>query len=594
MSQFMRWVSGGQQPPARQVEQEVVTLIPDKESYQPGDVAQILVQSPFGPAEGLLTLSRSGLLTSERFTMAEGSHTLQVPIRDDYIPNLHIQVDLAGSAPRTNDQGEIMEELPPRPAFASGSLNLSIPPLSRTLSIDVAPQENELEPGGETTVDVTVLDAAGRPVSGAEVALVVVDEAILALSDYQLVDPLSIFYQERSPEFTSRYGRSSIVLANPELLGELARSQNVAADLSGDVAMAETVVEEMEMAAPAEAPAAMAADAGFSAGPDAPAIRVRINFDPLAEFAPEVRTDDNGRALVPITLPDNLTRYRVMAVAVDDDKSFGSAETNLTARLPLMVRPSAPRFLNFGDNFELPVVLQNQTGEPMSVDVVVEAGNLELLPARDRVEVRFPATTIMPGTARLQIAAVSDEYADAATAELPVYTPATTEAFATYGVIDEGSVAQPVAAPSAVFPQFGGLEIGGLAGADRRRALSCFLSLRLFGPTLVAYPGRRRTARRTDGILGRGAAFAGGDGSFCTGRHRTVARLAELRRRLPLLEARPGLDPLHHGPRSPRLAASQAQRLRRATGDAADGAGIPAPDRAALSRPLRQADPPDD
>jgi uncharacterized protein YfaS (alpha-2-macroglobulin family) len=40
-----------------------------------------------------------------------------------------------------------------------------------------------------------------------------------------------------------------------------------------------------------------------------------------------------------------------------------------------------------------------------------------------------------------------------------VYTPATTEAFATYGVVDEGSVIQPVAAPGAVFPQFGGLEI---------------------------------------------------------------------------------------------------------------------------------------
>ena len=82
-----------------------------------------------------------------------------------------------------------------------------------------------------------------------------------------------------------------------------------------------------------------------------------------------------------------------------------------------------------------------------------------VVPARDRVEVRFPATTGMPGTARLQIAAVSGPYGDAAGIALPVYTPATTEAFATYGVIDEGAIAQPVAAPEDVFPQFGGLEI---------------------------------------------------------------------------------------------------------------------------------------
>ena len=42
---------------------------------------------------------------------------------------------------------------------------------------------------------------------------------------------------------------------------------------------------------------------------------------------------------------------------------------------------------------------------------------------------------------------------------MPVYTPATTEAFATYGVIDDGVIAQPVLAPDGVFPQFGGLEV---------------------------------------------------------------------------------------------------------------------------------------
>jgi hypothetical protein len=198
-------------------------------------------------------------------------------------------------------------------------------------------------------------------------------------------------------------------------------------------------------------------------------IRVRLDFNPLATFAPEVRTDANGEARVEVTVPDNLTRYRVMVVAVDEGgNQFGSAEASLTARLPLMVRPSAPRFLNFGDNFELPVVLQNQTDDPMTVDVVLRATNIELtgdqglrviVPMHDRIEVRFPATTEMAGTARFQIAAVSGEYADASTVELPVYTPATTEAFATYGVIDEGAVAQPVAASRDVFPQYGGLEI---------------------------------------------------------------------------------------------------------------------------------------
>jgi len=158
-----------------------------------------------------------------------------------------------------------------------------------------------------------------------------------------------------------------------------------------------------------------------------------------------------------------------MVVAVDDSgKQFGSGEANITARLPLMVRPSAPRFLNFGDQFEMPVVLQNQTGEDLETEIIIQISNLELngdlgmrvsIPARDRIEVRFPMSTEMAGTAKFRVAAVSGEYADAAVGELPVYTPATTEAFATYGVVDQGAIVQPVAKPEDVFPQFGGLQI---------------------------------------------------------------------------------------------------------------------------------------
>ncbi|MEK6752073.1 MAG: alpha-2-macroglobulin family protein [Chloroflexota bacterium] len=454
-SRITRWVSGGQQPPSRKVEQEKVTLIPDKESYQPDDTAKILVQSPFTPAEGLLTVTRSGILYTARFHIEDGTATLNIPIEEEHIPNLNIQVDLAGSAPRTDDQGETLKNVPPRPAFASGTLTLSIPPQQRTLSLQVTPDQTALEPGGETSLLVLVKDSHGLPVSDAELAVVVVDEAVLALSNYQMQDPLSVFYADRPSYLYSVYSRASIVLANPQ---SLARQASADAMLFA-AAPAATEAPAMEQ----ELPSGVGGGNGY-----APPILVRSDFNPLATFAPTVRTGFNGEARIVINLPDNLTRYRVMVVAVDDDgNQFGVGESNLTARLPLMVRPSAPRFLNFGDTFELPVVLQNQTDSPMTVNVVTRASNLEIenngqrvtVPANDRVEVRFPASTVMAGDVHIQFAAVSGNYADAATADLPVYTPATSEAFATYGVIDEGTIAQPVQYPSGVFPQYGGLEI---------------------------------------------------------------------------------------------------------------------------------------
>ena len=485
-SQFTRWVSGGEQPPSRQVEQEKVTLIPDKEIYQPGDVAEILVQSPFTPAEGLLTVSRSGILYTERFEIEEGTVTLRIPIEEEHLPNLNIQVDLAGSAQRTDDQGEELPDVPRRPAYATAQLSLNISTLKRVLTLEVTPEEKELEPGGETSLSLSVTDIYGQPVSEAELAVVIVDEAILALTNYQLADPMSIFYSSRPSYLESVYGRASIILVDPLALSRTARDSLVVQSMA---------VAEEAGALPMEAPAAemmATATPGVKSDQDAAAqpITVRTDFNPLAVFAPSVTTDANGEAQVSVKLPDNLTRYRVMVVAVDSGGSrFGTGESSITARLPLMVRPSAPRFLNFGDKFELPVVLQNQTDEVMEVEVVVRVANLMLdeysglrvsVPAHNRVEVRFPASTDMAGTAHIQVAAVSGSYADAATIEMPVYTPATTEAFATYGVVDDGQVMQPLLAPSGVFPQYGGLEVN-----TSSTALQALTDAVLY---LVAYP----------------------------------------------------------------------------------------------------------
>jgi uncharacterized protein YfaS (alpha-2-macroglobulin family) len=89
----------------------------------------------------------------------------------------------------------------------------------------------------------------------------------------------------------------------------------------------------------------------------------------------------------------------------------------------------------------------------------VLAGRRVTVPANDRVEVRIPVTTATAGTARFQVAAASGKWSDAVEVALPVWTPATTEAFATYGEIDQGAISQPVKAPSGVAKEFGGLEI---------------------------------------------------------------------------------------------------------------------------------------
>jgi uncharacterized protein YfaS (alpha-2-macroglobulin family) len=514
LTEIRLWVEGGEMPPSRDVAQEKLTLVPEKEVYQPGETAKLLVQSPFYPAEGVLTIRRSGLVREDRFTMNGPTIKLSVPILEEHIPNVVVQVDVSGSALRRDDKGKPHEDLPRRAAFATGNLTFKVPPLARTLSVKAAPRVSALEPGGKTTIDLVVKDTKGAPVKGAELAVVAADEAVLALTGYKLPSPIDVFYSARDAGVMDYHSRNQVLLTDPNALAAIstglgAMNNRAAAQQAGPPPMA------MPSAAPAPEPI-VAAD---SAGParmhklaesdeesgkgrrermdfkekakigskndeDAGgAISVRTNFNALALFAPEVVTDAEGKATVAINLPDSLTRYRIMVVAVDAGKRFGSGESNITARLPLMARPSPPRFLNFGDVFELKVVLQNQTDKPMTVDVAVRATNALIardrasaipgkgkglvtsagkrveVPANDRVEVRFPAASEKAGTARFEVVASSGASSDAARFELPVGTPATSEAFATYGEIDEGALIQPVRAPGDVWPEFGGLEI---------------------------------------------------------------------------------------------------------------------------------------
>jgi alpha-2-macroglobulin len=485
-SEITRWVSGADTVPTRDVQQEAVTVVPNQEQYHPGDTAQLLVVAPFETGNGLLTVSANGAMQTQHFALDHGSAIVNVPIAQTDTRGLTVQVDIAGQAPRLRDDGTKDPTLPPRPAFASATLPLHVQAANETLTVSAVAQHRVSDPGSHDTVDVAVKGPDGSAVANADVAVVVVDEAVLSLTGYKLADPIGAMYPAQSDERPVDYLRSSLVLANPAVFGRHDAATTPATNAAGNykaksAARLSIAGDGLQGDVGIHGPvgASPQGPSGFAAGgllsPLASKgrtvtqpLRVRTNFNALALFSPSVRTDAAGVAHVDFDLPDNLTRYRVMAVAADNGGRFGSGESTLTARLPLQVRPSAPRFANFGDRFELPVVVQNQTDKDMTVDVVAETSNLSLtdahglrvnVPANDRVEVRFPVKTDAAGTASYRISATHGPDADSASGEFPVYTPVTTEAFATYGTVDNGAIAQPLKTPTGVVPQYGGLEV---------------------------------------------------------------------------------------------------------------------------------------
>jgi len=440
------WVGGAGGAARGRAESDELQLIPDRKYYAPGDVAEVLLVAPFTPAYGLVLLERDGVVRTESLHVTDAFHTLRIPVEDAFTPGVHVHVMLAGAVARADSPAGVM-----RPAFADGSVRLSVSSVARILAVAITPRAAGVRPGEETVLDLAVHGSDGAPVSGAGATVIVVDEAVLALAPTLYPRPQWVFYPQREAGVDTIRSRPRVLLARPDILV-----------IPEDP---EPCAEELPCMA---APTGAARGAMPSRSAASQPIRARTDFSALALFAAAVTTDSEGRAAVPVKLPDNLTRYRVLAVATDGGARFGVGESSVTARLPLMVRPSAPRFLSWGDTFELPVVVQNQSDVPLEVDVAVRAGNASLtagagrrliVPENDRVEVRFPAAAESIGQARFEVAAASGSDADAATVTLPVWSPATTEAYALHGMLDDGVVDQPVRAPAGAASSFGGLEV---------------------------------------------------------------------------------------------------------------------------------------
>ncbi|CAM4840593.1 unnamed protein product, partial [Rotaria magnacalcarata] len=446
---------------------DAITIIPNAKKYQPDDLCELLILAPFSPANGLLIIDCDGQVSEPiRFQIESGknSTTIEFKISKDWIPNVTVHAELTGSIPR---EIEVIDS-PHRPATAIGSVSLKVSTDIYKLNVLINTKETNkmYTPSSIIHIDVNVtqyLDNAS--VNNAEVCLIVVDEAILSLTGHKLESPLSEFYPNRSENIRHHQSRERCLLSNAQDIEQLKKK----------------IQERLTL----DDSEGGGGGGGGGGGDDRShhkfmTTAVRSNFNPLACWTPSSITDSSGRVSIEVKLPDSLTRYRVWALATND-KQYGFGEMSFTVQLPIMIRPSLPRFLNYGDTAHFSVILQNQTDQSLLLHAGLRATNAKLLTSQTnqqavgysiviqpskRAALRFPVTTIHSGIARFQFVVSTTKnktcasFDDAIELSLPIFTPATSEAFATYGdICDEQAVLQPIKIPNNVLAQFGEVSI---------------------------------------------------------------------------------------------------------------------------------------
>ena len=100
------WVADDSAPPDRDLTRGKVEVVADKKAYAAGETAELLVLAPFAPAEGVLMLTRQGIVHFERFALTKTSQVLRTKLTTGHYPSVEARVVLVGEAPRDNAAGE--------------------------------------------------------------------------------------------------------------------------------------------------------------------------------------------------------------------------------------------------------------------------------------------------------------------------------------------------------------------------------------------------------------------------------------------------------------------------------------------------------
>jgi uncharacterized protein YfaS (alpha-2-macroglobulin family) len=330
-----RWATGKDFVPWNDESQFKMDIIPDKTRYSVGDTATVLFASPFTDAEAWVTVEREGLIEQRRLRLVSGSTTLKFPVTEGWAPNAFVSVLVARG--RSAKPGPLDD--PGRPTIRVGYTELRVTPEVKRLTVTVNPLLKEYRPGDTARVNLRITDRAGKGQRG-EVTLWAVDEGVLSLTGYQTPDPIDLLYAPRGLGLRLASNLTTVAPQVPE--GE------------------------------------KGGRAPGGGGGQGESDVLRSRFKTTAFFLGSVVTDSAGVALAKAKLPDNLTTFRVMAVAVTAGDRYGHGQSPLLVTRPLVARPALPRFLREGDRFAAGVVVNQRAGGTPDVTVSADSRGSQL------------------------------------------------------------------------------------------------------------------------------------------------------------------------------------------------------------------------
>ena len=441
-------------------------LIPDRREYAPGEKALLSINTNQDDGTVLLFLKpANGVCKAPKVIRLQGKNTVEeMVLAQGDMPNTFVEAV-------TIARGRVHTEM----------REVVVPPQKRILNVSVEPDQADYKPGQKGKIRVKVSDLDGKPVAGS-VVLTAYDRSVEYISGGSNVpnikeyfwkwrrnhhpsqvtsldkfghnllrqnetgmENLGIFGESSIEEFAESggmQGRSGGVGNNRQMLRDRGMAMPGApgagfggggggGGMNGAMGMAMTksavAMDALEKAADKDA-------AGVPDGADPMAVEptVRKNFADTALWVASLEVGPDGSAVTEISMPENLTGWKIKAWSMAAGTRVGEGEAEVTTRKDLLVRLQAPRFFMQNDEMLISANVHNYLKDSKNVEVALELdGNVlkALSPlkvkvpvkANDETRVDWRVKVIQEGQAVVRVKAITDTESDAMEMRFPSY-----------------------------------------------------------------------------------------------------------------------------------------------------------------------------
>ena len=447
-----------------------IELVTEKREYAAGEKVRLMINTnKAGGAVLLFLRPTNGVYLPPKLIRLDGkSHVEEIDVVQRDMPNFFVEAVTVADAKVHQEMREIV-----------------VPPEKRVLNVAVTPSQDEYKPGSPAKVQVKLTDSTGKPFVGSTV-LSIYDKSVEYISGGSNVPEIKEFFwkwrRHHQPQTESSLGRytyqllkqneqgmsdlgvfGGAVVEEMEMLqagmrgsgrnfNTLGRSKMAATRAGGfggggpmAAAPAGALAKEMSLGDVASDKAAEGAAPG-DVGPLPNAIQptVRSNFADTAFWATSVTTNKEGLAEIALTMPEQLTGWKVKCWAMGPGTRVGQGEAEITTKKNLLVRLQAPRFFVQKDEVVLSANVHNYLKIDKEVEAVLEidgrlirlvagaasvgtdAGNVRhvkriKVKAGGEERVDWRVSIIDEGEAVVRMSALTDEESDAMEMKFPVF-----------------------------------------------------------------------------------------------------------------------------------------------------------------------------